>query len=112
MYDEHSEASAPPRHEDQRILVAVVAEVGEDGIVPDELEVSQRLVVLLSDQLQRGVRHQRVVAVQVESLQGEAGLQHPDELGALHLQGHDVHSQVGAHTDLSKKRSHYRDTRT
>lgn len=74
MYYEHSEAGAPPRHEDQRIFIAVVSEVGKDRIVPDEMEVSQCLVVLLSDELQRRVRHQHVVTVQVESLQGQAGL--------------------------------------
>lgn len=104
MYNEDSKARTPPRHEDQRIFVAVVAEVGEDGVVSDELKVSQRLVVLLSDELQCRVGNQRVVTVQVESLQRKAGLQDPDELRALHLQGHDVHSEVGAHSNLNKNR--------
>lgn len=104
MYDKHGEAGAPPRHEHQWVLVAVVSEVGEDGVVPNEVQVSQRLVVLLRDQLQRRVRHQHVVAVQVQPLQGQAGLQDPDEVGVLHLLGHDVDPQVGAHADLNGER--------
>jgi len=66
--------------------------------------VSQRFVVLLRYELQHAVGHQRAVTVEVEALQREAGLQDPDELRAVDLQGHDVHAQVGTHADLWEDR--------
>lgn len=74
MYHKHSELSTPPRQEDQWIFVPVNAEVRKVGVIPHEQEVSQRFVVLLGDELQRGVGHERAVTVQVESLQRKAGL--------------------------------------
>ena len=74
MYHQYSQLSAPPCQEDQGILVAVDAEVGEVGVIPQEQEVSQRFVVLLRDELQGGVGHERAVTVEVEAFQREARL--------------------------------------
>ncbi len=74
MYHQYSQLSTSPCQEDQGIFVAIDAEVREVRVIPQEQEVRQRFVVLLRDELQCGVRHQCIVAVEVETLQGKAGL--------------------------------------
>lgn len=100
MYHQNSQLSTPPRQKDQGVFVAIDAEVGEVGAIPQEQEVSQCFVVVLRDELQSGVANQRAVTVEMNPFQGEAGLEDPEELGAVHLQSRDVHSQVGTHTNL------------
>lgn len=74
MYHQDGQLSTSPCQEDQRVFVAIDAEVREVGAILQEQEVSQRFVVLLRDELQRGVGHQHAVAVEVKSLKGKAGL--------------------------------------
>lgn len=74
MHHQYSQLSASPCQEDQRVFVAIDAEVREVGVIPQEQEVSQRFVVLLRDELQCGVGHQCAVTVEVEALQRKARL--------------------------------------
>lgn len=104
MYHQYSQLSTSPCQQDQGVFDPIDAEVGEVGVIPQEQEVRQCFFVLMSDERQDAVGHQCAVTVQVEALEREAGLQDSEELRAVDLQGHEVHSQVGARTNLGRSR--------
>lgn len=99
MDDQNSEVHTAPGEENQWVLIAVDAEVWESGVVSHQDEVAEGSVVLLRDELHDPIRHQSAVAVQVDPLQGHAGLQHTQKVLAAHIHRHDVDTQVRAATD-------------
>ncbi len=99
MDDQDSEVHTAPGEENQRVLVAVDTEVWESSVVSHQDEMAQGFVVLLRDELHDTIRHQHAVAVQMDPLQGHAGLQYTQKVLAAHIHRHDVDAQVGAATD-------------
>ena len=68
VYHQHSKLRTSPSQEDEGVFIAIDAEVWEVGTILQEQEVSQSFVVLLRDELQSGVGHQRAVTVKVKTL--------------------------------------------